>query len=104
MPNEILDISYVLARMVALEHDIYNWDSVLATMGGGAPATEIERAKLIRQNSQAELTQTRALVDYYNRHNGTSKIPIPLHVGAIVVALYAALMLAVVIYLIALAR
>lgn len=104
MPNDTREWAAVLARIVALEHDIYNWDSLLATMGSGTPDMEVRRAEAIRANSQRELSELRELLGQAQQASHADKINLSLRISAIAVAIYAALMLVILIYLVAMAR
>ncbi len=104
MPNETRSWTEILAIIVELEHDVFNWDQILLTVGKGSPEMEVKHAEIARDRSMRRLVELRDLLAYYQLNSQPTKITVPMHVGAIVIALYAALMLSILLYLVVMAR
>ena len=104
MVIEASDWEPVRMRMVALEHDIYSWTSLLPNMQATAPAGEIQRVTMIRDSAQAELSCLRALLAFWEEHShapSRKEISQPLFI--FLFAGYGALILAIMFYLVVIA-
>jgi hypothetical protein len=93
-------------RMMMLETDILQWDRTTHTLYKTEDATlaKAQLSELVLESSMKELYELRELLAFWEERTGGEKLSVPVHIGAIAAAIYTALMLAIVIYLLALAR
>jgi hypothetical protein len=94
----------IRARTHVLEREVAIWTDVLANYSPSASPAEIEHAKFALAMAETELAELREILDFWERKNQNGKIPVSVQAGLIAVALYMAIMLLVVVYLLALAR
>lgn len=92
-------------HMMQLEADIQNFSQATdASSRIPIPQDEFNRALYQLGNLQAELREMRELLVFWETHNRGDPIPIATHVLFALAAIYLAVMLGVVLYLVAVAR
>lgn len=94
----------VQARIVELEHQAFTWADVLRQYQGDGDPQKIHHAEYALSAAERELSELRQLLAHWEHNATPNRIPLPVQAGLIAVALYMAIMLIVVSYLLLLAR
>ena len=94
----------IRSRMVELEHEAFTWADVLRQYRGDGDPQKIHHAEYALAAAERELAELRTLLGQWEQDKVTPRIPLSMQFWIIAVAVYMAIMLVVVLYLVTLAQ